>query len=410
MWCIERLQEPQSGRCARQRPRCVRVPTGPRRGPFQPGLRPRRHSVPRPVGRSGSTARHPGCSYTIVLAECVFANGPRDNGSWRQSPLGPARRHVKPRAGWAVTAKAMHEAGDDRLLDEPAPTRFDETHGHGRAVACIVLTLSLTAVCAAGGQPAAPSATAIPDALRAHLRGERFSPLTTVAALPAGLRQALNKLFGGKTLDMADPGAPFQATDVMVTPACRPAGSQRQAARRITASSTTSAAASRTSTSSSCSKVRRGPTASSKAALAPGGLADLDAVKDARHVRQGAGAGSKYWYPEPSPPGVASGGIDDTSHAARPLRPLRRMLRWSCVAGLLLPALRRSRAGRRLRSVTDRGRRRHRAEVDAGAAVPGRLDRGDQGRAGRRGARATGSPTSRSRSRRRTRRSTSSRR
>lgn len=30
-----------------------------------------------------------------------------------------------PRAGWADAAKAMHEAGDDVLLDAPSATRFD---------------------------------------------------------------------------------------------------------------------------------------------------------------------------------------------------------------------------------------------------------------------------------------------
>jgi hypothetical protein len=80
------------------------------------------------------------------------------------------------------------------------------------------LALSLTVVSAAGGQPVSPSATVIADALRTHLRGEHFSPLTTVAALPAGLRQALSELFNAPALDMADPGTPFQATDVMVTP------------------------------------------------------------------------------------------------------------------------------------------------------------------------------------------------
>jgi antitoxin MazE len=30
------------------------------------------------------------------------------------------------RLGWEEAAKRMHEAGDDRLLDEPTPTRFDE--------------------------------------------------------------------------------------------------------------------------------------------------------------------------------------------------------------------------------------------------------------------------------------------
>lgn len=29
------------------------------------------------------------------------------------------------RAGWADAARAMHEQGDDRLLDAPSPTRFE---------------------------------------------------------------------------------------------------------------------------------------------------------------------------------------------------------------------------------------------------------------------------------------------
>ena len=31
-----------------------------------------------------------------------------------------------PRAGWAAAAKLMRARGDDRLLDPPSPTRFDE--------------------------------------------------------------------------------------------------------------------------------------------------------------------------------------------------------------------------------------------------------------------------------------------
>ncbi len=31
-----------------------------------------------------------------------------------------------PRSGWAEAAKEMHARGDDRLLDEPTPTRFDK--------------------------------------------------------------------------------------------------------------------------------------------------------------------------------------------------------------------------------------------------------------------------------------------
>jgi len=70
---------------------------------------------------------------------------------------------------------------------------------------------------AALGQSPGPP-TAAPDALRAHLRSERFSALTTVAELPAGLRDELNNLFGGKSLELADPGMPFQATDLVRTP------------------------------------------------------------------------------------------------------------------------------------------------------------------------------------------------
>jgi len=32
----------------------------------------------------------------------------------------------KPRAGWAEAARRMREAGEDRLLSRPTPTRFDD--------------------------------------------------------------------------------------------------------------------------------------------------------------------------------------------------------------------------------------------------------------------------------------------
>ena len=67
------------------------------------------------------------------------------------------------------------------------------------------------------GQPKT-SDTGFTAAIRDRVRVERFAPVATVAALPANVRDALHDLFGGKTLEMADPGQPFQATDVMVTP------------------------------------------------------------------------------------------------------------------------------------------------------------------------------------------------
>lgn len=35
------------------------------------------------------------------------------------------RSASSPRAGWAETARAVQERGEDGLLDPPAPTRFD---------------------------------------------------------------------------------------------------------------------------------------------------------------------------------------------------------------------------------------------------------------------------------------------
>jgi len=37
------------------------------------------------------------------------------------------RAAARPRAGWAAKARAIHEDGDDRLLDAGTATRFDDT-------------------------------------------------------------------------------------------------------------------------------------------------------------------------------------------------------------------------------------------------------------------------------------------
>lgn len=36
------------------------------------------------------------------------------------------RKAARPRAGWATAARRMRERGDDRLLDPPTSTRFEE--------------------------------------------------------------------------------------------------------------------------------------------------------------------------------------------------------------------------------------------------------------------------------------------
>ena len=62
------------------------------------------------------------------------------------------------------------------------------------------------------GSQAAPAA--LSDALRARVKEERFQVVTSVRGLPLGVRDKLQSLFGGK-LDIAEPGAEFQVTDVI---------------------------------------------------------------------------------------------------------------------------------------------------------------------------------------------------
>jgi hypothetical protein len=48
------------------------------------------------------------------------------------------------------------------------------------------------------------------SALRAHLKEDRFQPVTAIRGLPLGVRDGLQRLFGS-TLDIANPGEPFQS-------------------------------------------------------------------------------------------------------------------------------------------------------------------------------------------------------
>jgi hypothetical protein len=64
----------------------------------------------------------------------------------------------------------------------------------------------------------APPPTSLSPALRDHVKGDQFQVVTSVRGLPLGVRDGLEKLFGSQELDIADPGAEFQATDVIVKP------------------------------------------------------------------------------------------------------------------------------------------------------------------------------------------------
>ena len=80
---------------------------------------------------------------------------------------------------------------------------------HRTLFLCVIGTGLWPAI--AGGQAASPVALA--RELRAHVRDERFGIVTSIRGLPLGVRSGMQTLFGSQGLDIAEPGAEFQARD-----------------------------------------------------------------------------------------------------------------------------------------------------------------------------------------------------
>jgi len=76
--------------------------------------------------------------------------------------------------------------------------------------------VSVWSAVVAGNQAAPP--TVLSEALRAHVKDGRFGIVTSIRGLPLGVRHGLQTLFGSQSLDIAEPGAEYQATDVVVNP------------------------------------------------------------------------------------------------------------------------------------------------------------------------------------------------
>jgi hypothetical protein len=74
------------------------------------------------------------------------------------------------------------------------------------------IVVSLWSAVIAGRQAAAP--IALPAALRDHVKDDRFGIVTSIRGLPLGVRDELQTLFGSQTLDIAEPGAEFQVSEV----------------------------------------------------------------------------------------------------------------------------------------------------------------------------------------------------
>jgi len=80
-------------------------------------------------------------------------------------------------------------------------------------ILCVIGLALLSAVVSGQSAPAA-----LPEALRAHVKDDRFDMVTSIRGFPLGVRSGLQSLFGSFELDIAEPGAKFQMTGTNVTP------------------------------------------------------------------------------------------------------------------------------------------------------------------------------------------------
>lgn len=80
------------------------------------------------------------------------------------------------------------------------------------------IALVIAGALAAPAWAQAPVSPTVSAAVQAHVRNERFQAVTAVRGLPLGVREELQRMFGSSAAAMADPGAPFQATDNITDP------------------------------------------------------------------------------------------------------------------------------------------------------------------------------------------------
>jgi len=83
----------------------------------------------------------------------------------------------------------------------------------------LAIGVSLWSAVVAGSQAVPPAA--LSQALWGHVKNGRFQIVTSIRGLPLGVRNELQELFGSQNtldIDIAEPGAEFQVTDVIVNP------------------------------------------------------------------------------------------------------------------------------------------------------------------------------------------------
>ena len=84
-----------------------------------------------------------------------------------------------------------------------------------RSLLCAIAVSLWAAVIAAAQQQPASGPLSAP--LRAQLQNGKFQDVTSVRGLPLGVRERMTTMFGG-ALDIAEPRAAFQTTDLLGSP------------------------------------------------------------------------------------------------------------------------------------------------------------------------------------------------
>ena len=80
----------------------------------------------------------------------------------------------------------------------------------------LAIGVSVWSAVAAAGQTKAPPT--LSETIRSHVKAERLDIVTSIRGLPLGVRDELQTLFGGSTLDIAEPGGEFQGTNAVANP------------------------------------------------------------------------------------------------------------------------------------------------------------------------------------------------
>jgi hypothetical protein len=106
---------------------------------------------------------------------------------------------------------------ETRTVHQVTRTFWSSLHETGALLLCAITSLWLGLVaCRHDG-----SALPLSGTLWAHLKDERFGTVTSTGGLPLGVRDALQELFHSPSLDIAEPGAEFQAAGGPVRPGRR---------------------------------------------------------------------------------------------------------------------------------------------------------------------------------------------